>query len=77
MRKLFIILVLVLTTVLSYGNPFAGRTKHKPIKRLHRKEVRQIINGKNMYVREKGKVYRNYRPQWGTVKKPRYHISKK
>lgn len=43
----------------SVALPFAGTTKHKPVKRLKAKEVREIVAGKNMYYSHNGKVKRN------------------
>lgn len=59
------------------AQPFAGTTKHKPIKRMTRSEVRKAQAGVNLYVRENGKVYRNSGRAWTKVTKPRDNVARK
>ena len=39
--------------------PFAGKTKHKTVKKLKRHQVRKIQKGENLYIRVNGKVKKN------------------
>lgn len=38
--------------------PFAGKTKHKPIKYMKKKEIKKAKQGKNMYHYRNGKLIR-------------------
>lgn len=56
--------------VIVAANPWYVHTKHKPIKRMTRKEVHYSQIGRPLYERVNGKVVKNLRTPWSTVKKP-------
>lgn len=55
------------------AQPFFERTKHKPIKRMTRREVKEAVIGRTLYERCGNDVIRNARTPWGTIKKPKHH----
>lgn len=58
MKKLFIILILLFSFSFVYSQPFAGRTKHKPLnKAMTKKQIKNAKEGKTFYYRNsKGQV---------------------
>lgn len=57
MKKLVFILFLLFSFA-SYGQ-FGGSTKHKPVKKMTKMQVRNAQRGKTFYVHHKGKVKKN------------------
>ena len=59
MKKVIIILVAILFTSIAHGKeylPFAGSTKHKTVKTMSKKQVKNVKKGKTFYYRKHGKV---------------------
>ena len=57
--KTLIFLILFMLSFSLYGQPFAGRTKHKPVKTMKAAKVKKIQQGKNLYFRDSAGVYKN------------------
>lgn len=58
------------------AQPFFRHTKHKPIKRMKKWEVRKVQSGRNLYERKNGKVYKTGR-QWTKVLIPKDNTNAK
>lgn len=76
MRRLLVVILIMAATVAS-GQPFYRQTKHKPIKRMSRVDVRKAQKGVNMYTRENGKVVRNNGRAWTRMSKPKDNANTK
>jgi hypothetical protein len=67
MKLLILFLVVAMSAA---GQPFYSKTKHKPIKRMTRREVMESAKGRTLYERKGNVVTRNTFAPWSTVKKP-------
>lgn len=72
MKSIIIMLLLLFAapTIETSANPWHIKTKHKTIKRMTRKQVRQAQIGRTLYERRNGKVHKNSGHKWCTVKRP-------
>lgn len=59
MKKLIIILVLLMAGSTVDAQPFAGRTKHKTVKKLSKRQIKKIAKGKSLYKWKNGKIRKN------------------
>lgn len=78
MKKLIVLLIVLLVAAPVaeiFAQPFAGHTRHKPIKRMTRRQVRDAQQGRTLYFRYKGKVEkRAWRPTTSVAKNHRNHL---
>jgi len=52
MKKLFIIVILLFSFSFGYSQPFAGKTKHKPLSgKMTKKQIKNAKEGKTFYYR--------------------------
>ncbi len=83
MKKLIILILLLFVGAQIEANPWHNRTQHQKIKKMSRREVREAQIGRTLYERNPrtGKIEKNMRISWSTVKKPTtynaFHNNKK
>ena len=78
MKSIFsCVIILMLSVAVASGQEFHGRTKHKPVTRMSRTDVRKAQAGVNMYTRENGKVVRNNGVAWTKVFRPKDNVAVK
>jgi len=61
MKRLVTILLLCLCASAVSAGPFSGKTKHRPVNRMSRAEVRRAQKGITLYTSYHGKIYKNSR----------------
>jgi len=59
MKKLIVFLILLVAVSTVDAQPFAGKTKHKTVKKLKKRQVKKIAKGENLYVYKNGKLRKN------------------
>lgn len=70
--RIKLIIIALLFALTAGANPWHTKTKHKPVKKMTRHQVRQAQVGRTLYYRcdRSGKVEKNLRTPWSTPKKP-------
>lgn len=74
MKKLFLILVLIISANVVYSQAFYEKTKHKPINKMTRKQVRQAQRGYDLYRTDDKGTHRNTTSTWSTIFRPKYYL---
>jgi hypothetical protein len=75
--RLFLTIILIFTAVLVSGQEFSRTTKHKPIKRMSRSDVRKAQIGVDLYERVGAIVYRNSGRAWTKARMPKDNANRK
>lgn len=60
-RMILIVVIIIIATICialnaSAHEPFAGKTKHKTVKKMSKRQVKKAKKGKTFYYRKHGKI---------------------